>query len=98
MKTRNDKSIDQDFISVINSISAELEGHVDLVGDEVICQFTDKAKRIASSISEIKREGRQLKIGIIGCVKAGKSSFLNALVFDGYQILPKAPPYDSGTH
>lgn len=91
MKTRNDKSIDQDFISVINSISAELEGHVDLVGDEVICQFTDKAKRIASSISEIKREGRQLKIGIIGCVKAGKSSFLNALVFDGCQILPKAP-------
>ena len=91
MKTRNDKSIDQDFISVINSISAELEGHVDLVGDEVICQFTDKAKRIASSISEIKREGRQLKIGIIGCVKAGKSYFLNALVFDGYQILPKAP-------
>ena len=91
MRTKYEKSIDQDFISVINSISAELEGHADLVGDEVICQFTDKAKRIASSISEIKREGRQLKIGIIGCVKAGKSSFLNALVFDGYQILPKAP-------
>ena len=91
MTNWNGNKIDQDFIALISSISTEIEGYADLVGDEVICQFTDKAKRIASSISEIKRDGRQLKIGIIGCVKAGKSSFLNALVFDGNQILPKAP-------
>ena len=66
MTNWNGNKIDQDFIALISSISTEIEGYADLVGDEVICQFTDKAKRIASSISEIKRDGRQLKIGIIG--------------------------------
>ena len=33
---------------------------------------------------------RTLKIGIVGGVKAGKSSFLNALLFRGRDILPKA--------
>jgi hypothetical protein len=33
---------------------------------------------------------RPLSIGIIGQVKAGKSSFLNALLFDGEPVLPKA--------
>ena len=36
------------------------------------------------------RENRKLNIGVIGQVKAGKSSFLNALLFDGKEILPKA--------
>ena len=31
-----------------------------------------------------------LRIGIVGEVKAGKSSFLNSLIFDGDQVLPKA--------
>lgn len=88
---RSSNAIDRDFISLISSISTEIEDYADLVGDEVIYQFSDKARRITNSISEIKRDGRQLKIGIIGCVKAGKSSFLNALVFEGNQILPKAP-------
>ncbi len=33
---------------------------------------------------------RNLKVGIIGCVKAGKSSLLNALIFEGVDVLPKA--------
>lgn len=33
---------------------------------------------------------QQLSIGIIGQVKAGKSSFLNALLFDGRPVLPEA--------
>lgn len=36
------------------------------------------------------RENRKLNIGVIGQVKAGKSSFLNTLLFDGKEILPKA--------
>ena len=34
---------------------------------------------------------RDLQIGIVGRVKAGKSSLLNALLFSGESILPKAP-------
>jgi len=36
------------------------------------------------------RENRKLNIGVIGQVKAGKSSFLNTLLFGGKEILPKA--------
>lgn len=35
-------------------------------------------------------ENRKLNIGIIGQVKAGKSSFLNSILFGGQAILPKA--------
>lgn len=41
-------------------------------------------------INEVKESGRLLKIGIIGSVNAGKSSLINALLFDGKDILPKA--------
>jgi len=42
------------------------------------------------AISKIDNENRLLQIGILGRVKAGKSSLLNALLFDGKSILPKA--------
>lgn len=35
-------------------------------------------------------ENRKLNIGVIGQVKAGKSSFLNTVLFNGQEILPKA--------
>ena len=35
-------------------------------------------------------EGRDLVIAIVGRVKSGKSSFLNALLFDGENVLPQA--------
>ena len=34
---------------------------------------------------------RTLRVGIVGRVKSGKSSLLNSLLFDGKDILPKAP-------
>lgn len=40
-------------------------------------------------MSNIKRN-EALKIGIVGQVKAGKSSFINAMLFGGDEILPKA--------
>lgn len=41
-------------------------------------------------IQDFFRENRKLNIGVVGQVKAGKSSFLNTLLFDGQEILPKA--------
>lgn len=37
-----------------------------------------------------QEEGRLLSISIVGRVKCGKSSFLNALLFDGENVLPQA--------
>lgn len=41
-------------------------------------------------INDFFREDRKLNIGVIGQVKAGKSSFLNTLIFDGQKVLPTA--------
>lgn len=38
----------------------------------------------------MQAENRGLKFGIIGRVKAGKSSLLNALIFERKDVLPKA--------
>ena len=45
---------------------------------------------LAKQIDDMNDENRLLKIGIIGRVKSGKSSLINALVFNGRDILPKA--------
>lgn len=45
---------------------------------------------LKKTLEEASQEDRQLKIGILGRVKAGKSSFLNALIFKGKNVLPKA--------
>lgn len=44
----------------------------------------------AKTLKEMQDTDRNLKVGIIGRVKAGKSSLLNALIFEGVEILPKA--------
>ncbi|MGJ0310694.1 dynamin family protein [Aliarcobacter cryaerophilus] len=49
-----------------------------------------KSSELEKSIKEKQDEGRVLKLGILGRVKAGKSSLLNALIFDGDDVLPKA--------
>lgn len=46
--------------------------------------------RLRKVIEEKRNIDRLLNIGIVGRVKAGKSSLLNALFFDGEDILPKA--------
>lgn len=74
--------------------------------DEIVAKFDDitagmadtirsecgilSAEKMQEEIESIEQENRLLSIGIIGRVKAGKSSLLNALFFNGKEILPKA--------
>ncbi|MGN0421677.1 MAG: dynamin family protein [Lachnospiraceae bacterium] len=51
--------------------------------DKLIANFKIKTE-------DFYRENRKLNIGVVGQVKAGKSSFLNTLLFNGEEILPKA--------
>lgn len=55
------------------------------------------AKKLSDSFKEALEVGNErlasnnvLKIGVVGQVKAGKSSFLNSLLFNGENILPRA--------
>lgn len=50
----------------------------------------DLQEDLRSRMERFAAEEQTLSIGIIGQVKAGKSSFLNALLFDGQPVLPVA--------
>ncbi|GAA8467836.1 hypothetical protein HpNP74_26900 [Helicobacter pylori] len=49
-----------------------------------------KTEELEKTLKEMQDTDRNLKVGIIGHVKAGKSSLLNALIFEGVEVLPKA--------
>ncbi|GAA7327493.1 dynamin family protein [Helicobacter pylori] len=49
-----------------------------------------KTEELEKTLKELQDTNRDLKVGIIGRVKAGKSSLLNALIFEGKEVLPKA--------
>lgn len=50
----------------------------------------DSLKNFEEDIKHLENTERNLTIAIVGQVKAGKSSFLNAALFDGQTVLPKA--------
>lgn len=43
-----------------------------------------------TKVADFYRKDRKLNIGVIGQVKAGKSSFLNTMIFNGQHVLPRA--------
>lgn len=78
-----------DIVKLTQNLEKIIESYnidINKVGD---CSI-EKSEKLAKRLDEINDENRLLKIGIIGRVKAGKSSLLNALFFDGEDILPKA--------
>ena len=48
------------------------------------------AEDVTEHLESLRNQDRVLKIGVIGRVKAGKSSLINSLLFDGKEVLPKA--------
>lgn len=88
MDTKKDKN---EFLEVLGKISDAINCGRELISNGLIESFQADAKSAESDIDSIMEEGRTLKLGIVGEVKAGKSSFLNALLFNGENILPKAP-------
>ena len=54
-----------------------------------ISSFNESLKNLKISLEEKRQEGRIFKLGIVGQMKTGKSSFLNEYLF-GEEILPTA--------
>lgn len=58
--------------------------------EEYLIKIKKELSHLKPQLVETFNDGRTLKIGIVGEVKAGKSSFLNALLFSGKDFLPKS--------
>ncbi len=74
-------------------ILVELEGLAQIENTNIQNAFNklkDAIQTIRDTKETLMRDNNTLKIGVVGQVKAGKSSFLNSLFFDGESILPKA--------
>ncbi len=77
----------QTYIDSVDSIIADVSGHAK---DEDIRGLNKLISNFKIKTEDFYREDRRLNIGVVGQVKAGKSSFLNTLLFEGKEILPKA--------
>ena len=86
-KTQQQERTFRAFEEKIDKLKGDLAPYADCVRldtlDEVKVHFIKRT-------SDFFREDRKLNIGVIGQVKAGKSSFLNTLLFDGHKVLPSA--------
>lgn len=82
---------DENFVYCLNDIANNLNNGKKLINSDLLIEFQSKAESLSENMKDIKKTERVLKIGIVGEVKAGKSSFLNSLIFEGETVLPKAP-------
>ncbi len=82
----NYKSIFEDFSSALDLSQYEEEKTIKTI---VQC-LKSKLEEIYSGGNQLEAQNDVLKIGVVGQVKAGKSSFLNSLFFDGESVLPRA--------
>ena len=65
--------------------------HVDIdLVDSSISRLKEKVSEIKTNAETLLANNCVLRLGVVGQVKAGKSSFLNSLIFDGEDVLPKA--------
>ena len=87
MRVEYSDKIFQTYNKSVNSIIEELSP----LGDEKDMDSLRKLlDRFKTKTEDFFRDERKLNIGVVGQVKAGKSSFLNTLLFNGEEILPKA--------
>lgn len=86
-KTKEDEIEFNEFIDKIDAVYARLKKYEAQIDISDI--LTIKRSFLAKT-EDFFRVDRKLNIGIIGRVKAGKSSFLNSLLFNGRNILPNA--------
>jgi hypothetical protein len=88
------KKIDNNnYSELLSQITSQLQDLKNSKNNEVAAT----ANRLLDTILQRKEGGDKLirdndvlRIGIVGQVKAGKSSFLNSLFFNGENVLPKA--------
>lgn len=74
----------------INNIYSKYEPYTSVIDEKILGDISLLRDTFEADIENAKHENRVLRIGIVGQIKRGKSSFLNSLLFDGKSVLPKA--------
>ena len=77
------------YIQAAQEVEKKLEDYEELFDREKLYSFQQETKEL-QKYDMTQQAARKLNIGIVGAVKAGKSSFLNACIFGGKEFLPKA--------
>lgn len=83
----NDNHQFQYFMDTVDGVIDDISSHAKA---EEISGLKKLKENFKIKTEDFYGINRKLNIGVIGQVKAGKSSFLNTLLFNGQEILPKA--------
>ncbi len=86
ISSNNYQQILGEAITVIDNAQGSANAEV----KEQFRKLKEEFSKVSATGEQLEREGKVLKIGVVGQVKAGKSSFLNSLFFDGENVLPRA--------
>lgn len=78
------------FFSVFNDEITTIQANGNATVEEAIAKLKETFAQKERGSDILLADNSVLKIGIVGQVKAGKSSFLNSLFFNGENILPRA--------
>ena len=80
----------KEFEAFVGQVGAIIEDVMGYAKEEDISGLNKLTANFKIKTEDFYRENRKLNIGVVGQVKAGKSSFFNTLLFEGKEILPKA--------
>ncbi|MDB8575896.1 dynamin family protein [Turicibacter sanguinis] len=78
------------IVKIYDEMISLLKLNNQLFDENILHEFEMTNRNLKQELLNQIEQDRLLKIGIVGEVKAGKSSFLNALLFEGKEVLPKA--------
>lgn len=78
------------YLQQARQVEQTLSEHQELFDEGKFLDFQSVTTTLETEIQRAQQDARKLSIGIVGAMKAGKSSFLNACIFGGKDVLPKA--------
>lgn len=78
------------FFDDLDNRVSKLQNNGNYITTEAIKRVQEQIADVRQGAEILKKDNSVLKIGVVGQVKAGKSSFLNSLLFNGENVLPRA--------
>ena len=89
------------LMRALSAVVDTLDEYQDILEDfPGVRPMRETAEKMEAESDALLEEGRLLRLGVVGQIKAGKSTLLNLLLFDGREVLPRAatPMTASLTH